>query len=146
MESVSHAVHPTVGGIKALAEGGSCLFVLHEVPVVLARHPGHVPDRDDGRVAACGPAACFGDGHVRRMQQASGTVPDHGRLGPFRREGAQDTSPPDVAGGDKDETECYEQESAGGVRSHLSSLHHSRGDRHARAGVTLPIFGATWCQ
>jgi hypothetical protein len=47
------------------------------------------------------------------------------------------TPPPDVAGGDEDETERYEQESAGGVRSHLSSVHHSRGDRHARVGGTL---------
>jgi hypothetical protein len=69
---------------------------------------------------------------------ASGTIPDHGRLGPSRREGAQETSPPDEAGGDKYETERYEQESAG-IVTHLPSLHHSRGDRHARADVTLPI-------
>jgi hypothetical protein len=48
----------------ALTEGGSCLFALHEeVPVAPAGHPGHVPDRDDGRFAACGPATRFGDRH-----------------------------------------------------------------------------------
>lgn len=138
VESVGHAVHPAVGSLIALAEGGSCFFALHkEVPVVLARHPGHVFDRDDGRFAVCGPLTRSGDCHVRRAQQVSGTIPDHGCLGPFRREGTQDTSSPDVAGGDKDETERYEQESAWGVRSHLSSLHHSRGDRHARVGGRL---------
>ncbi len=136
VEGVGHAVRPAVGGLIAPAEGGSCFFALHdEVPVVPARHPGHVSDRDDGRFVMCGPAARFGDCHVRGTQQVSGTVPDHGCLGPFRREGTQDTSPPDVAGGDKDETERYEQESAGGVRSHLSSVHHSRGDRHARVAA-----------
>ncbi|MGA5137051.1 hypothetical protein [Streptomyces azureus] len=56
-----------------LAEGGSCLFALHEeVPVAPAGHPGHVPDRDDGRFAACGPATHFGDRHVRTTQQVPG--------------------------------------------------------------------------
>jgi hypothetical protein len=118
------------------------LFVTHDVDESV-----YVGDRVVvlGRFAECGLAARFGDRHVRRTQQVSGTVPDHGRLGPFHREGAQDTSPPDEAGGHKYETERYEQESVRVVR-HLSSLHHLRGDRHARTGVMLPIFGATWCQ
>ncbi|MFI9269043.1 hypothetical protein ACIG5C_32385 [Streptomyces werraensis] len=97
-----------------LTEGGSCFFALYEeVPVVLARHPGHVSDRYDGRFVPGGPAARSGDCHVRGAQQVSGTVPDLDCLGPFRREGTQDMPPPDVAGDDKDETERYEQESPG---------------------------------
>ncbi|GHB15640.1 hypothetical protein GCM10010306_003850 [Streptomyces umbrinus] len=106
------------------------------MPVVPAGHTGHVPDRDDGRFAGGGPAARFGDRHVRRTEQVSGTVPGRGGLGPFHRERAQDTPPPDESGGDKYETERYEQKSAG-VVSHLSSLPHSRGDRQARADVML---------
>ncbi len=136
VESVGHAVHSAVGSLIALAEGGSRFFALHEgVPVVPARHPGHVSNRHDGRFAVRGPLTRSGDCHVGRAQQVSGTIPHHGCLGAFRREGTQNTSSPDVAGGDKDETERYEQESAWGVRAHQSSLHHSRGDRHVRVGA-----------
>ncbi|GHA56173.1 hypothetical protein GCM10010303_80080 [Streptomyces purpurascens] len=89
-----------------------------------ARHPDHVFDRHDDRFSAGSPAARFGDRHVRRTQQIPGTVPDGGRLSPFHRKRAQDTPPPDEADGDKNETERYEQKSAGMMR-HLPSLHHA---------------------